>query len=66
MDNESNFKGISVRAIIVFSLILCFSGAVFLKIENQTLNSLTMAVVGWYFGQKNIGVVNKNNSKDVD
>ena len=52
MDNESNVAGISVRAIIVFTLIVVFSTTVFLDIKNDALNSLVMASVGWYFGQK--------------
>jgi hypothetical protein len=52
MNNESNIGGVSVRAIIVFTLIVIFSTTVFLEIKNDALNSLVMAAVGWYFGQK--------------
>ncbi|MFZ9376797.1 MAG: hypothetical protein ACO25K_06705 [Candidatus Fonsibacter ubiquis] len=54
MNNESNIGGVSVRAIIVFTLIVIFSTTVFLEIKNDALNSLVMAAVGWYFGQKSI------------
>lgn len=52
MNNESNIGGISVRAIIVLFLILVFGASVFLKINSESLNSVVMAVIGWYFGQK--------------
>jgi hypothetical protein len=52
--SESNIKGISIRAIIVLLLLIVFAISVFLKINSETLNSLVMAVVGWYFGQKNL------------
>jgi len=54
MNNESNIGGVSVRAIIVFTLIVIFSTTVFLEIKNEALNSLVMAAVGWYFGQKSV------------
>lgn len=54
MNNESNIGGVSVRAIIVFTLIVIFSTTVFLEIKNDALNSLVMAAVGWYFGQKSV------------
>jgi len=50
--SESNIKGVSIRAIIVLFLILVFAVAVFMKINNEALNSVVMAVIGWYFGQK--------------
>ena len=50
--SESNIKGVSVRAIIVLFLIIVFAVAVFMKINNEALNSVVMAVIGWYFGQK--------------
>lgn len=53
MNNESSLCGISVRAIIVLSLVLIFGISVFFKINSETLNSLVMAAIGWYFGQKN-------------
>ena len=49
---ESNIGGVSVRAIIVLFLLVVFATAVFLKINSETLNSVVMAAVGWYFGQK--------------
>ena len=52
MNNESTIGGISVRAIIVFTLIVVFSTTVFLDIKNDVLNNLVMASIGWYFGQK--------------
>jgi hypothetical protein len=52
--SESNIRGVSVRAIIVLLLLIVFAASVFLKINSETLNSLVMAVVGWYFGQKNL------------
>ena len=52
MNNESNIGGISVRAILVLMLITVFSISIFFKINSESLNSVVMAVVGWYFGQK--------------
>lgn len=62
MNNESNIGGVSVRAIIVFTLIVIFSTTVFLEIKNDALNSLVMAAVGWYFGQKSVN----SDGKDTD
>jgi hypothetical protein len=50
--NESNIGGVSVRAIIVLFLVLVFTITVFTSYKNDVLNSLVMAAVGWYFGQK--------------
>lgn len=61
MNNESNIGGVSVRAIIVFTLIVIFSTTVFLEIKNDALNSLVMAAVGWYFGQKSVDSDTKDN-----
>jgi hypothetical protein len=61
MNNESNIGGVSVRAIIVFTLIVIFSTTVFLEIKNDALNSLVMAAVGWYFGQKSVAPDGKDN-----
>jgi hypothetical protein len=61
MNNESNIGGVSVRAIIVFTLIVIFSTTVFLEIKNDALNSLVMAAVGWYFGQKSVDSDAKDN-----
>ena len=52
MNNESNIGGISVRAILFLILITVFSISIFFKINSESLNSVVMAVVGWYFGQK--------------
>lgn len=52
MNNESNIGGISIRAILVFTLITVFSVTVFVDIKNEVLNAITTAAVGWYFGQK--------------
>lgn len=57
--SESNIKGVSIRAIIVLFLILVFPVAIFMKINNEALNSVVMAVIGWYFGQKNNGSTTK-------
>jgi len=59
MNNESSIGGVSVRAIIVLFLILVFGISVFLKINSESLNSVVMAVIGWYFGQKSNGSGNK-------
>jgi hypothetical protein len=61
-NSESNIGGISVRAIIVLFLIVVFAIAVFMKINSEALNSVVMAVIGWYFGQKG----NSNGSKPVE
>jgi hypothetical protein len=61
MNNESNIGGVSVRAIIVFTLIVIFSTTVFLEIKNDALNSLVMATIGWYFGQKSLNSDAKDN-----
>jgi hypothetical protein len=61
-NSESSIGGISVRAIIVLFLIVVFAVAVFMKITNEALNSVVMAVIGWYFGQKSNG----NGSKPVE
>ena len=50
--NESNIGGVSVRAILVLILITVFSISIFFKINSESLNSVVMAVIGWYFGQK--------------
>jgi hypothetical protein len=50
--SESNIGGVSLRAIIVLFLLVVFSIAIFLKINSEALNSIVMAAVGWYFGQK--------------
>lgn len=60
--SESSIKGISVRAIIVLVLIFVFSISVFFKINNEALNSVVMATIGWYFGQKGNGNGNSNGS----
>lgn len=52
MNNESTIAGVSVRAIIVLLLIVVFSISVFTNINNEALNSVVMAAIGWYFGQK--------------
>jgi len=52
MNNESTIRGVSIRAILVFTLIVIFSATVFLEIKNEVLNAITTAAVGWYFGQK--------------
>ena len=62
MNNESSIGGVSVRAIIVLFLILVFGISVFLKINSESLNSVVMAVIGWYFGQKS----NTNGGKSND
>ena len=62
MNNESSIGGVSVRAIIVLFLILVFGISVFLKINSESLNSVVMAVIGWYFGQKSGG----NGSKPTE
>jgi len=61
-NSESSIGGISVRAIIVLFLIVVFAVAVFMKLNNEALNSVVMAVIGWYFGQKSNG----NGSKLVE
>jgi hypothetical protein len=61
-NSESSIGGISVRAIIVLFLILVFAIAVFMKLNNEALNSVVMAVIGWYFGQKSNG----NGSKPTE
>ena len=61
-NSESSIGGISVRAIIVLFLIVVFAIAVFMKLNNEALNSVVMAVIGWYFGQKSNG----NGSKPVE
>lgn len=61
MNNESSICGISIRGIIVLFLILVFGISVFLKINSESLNSVVMAVIGWYFGQKNNGGISKSN-----
>lgn len=53
MNNESSIGGVSVRAIIVFTLIVVFAISVFFNLKNDALNSVVMAAIGWYFGQKN-------------
>ncbi len=55
MNNESSLGGISVRAIIVLTLVVIFGISIFFNINSETLNSLVMAAIGWYFGQKNNG-----------
>jgi hypothetical protein len=61
MNNESNIAGISVRAIVVLFLILVFGVSVFMEIKNDALNSVVMAAIGWYFGQKSdTSIDNKN------
>jgi len=54
MNNESNIKGVSVRAIIVLTLLGAFAASVFLGKPNDALTALTTAGIGWYFGQKGI------------
>lgn len=61
--SESNIKGVSVRAIIVLFLIVVFAVATFMKINNEALNSVVMAVIGWYFGQKSNGNSNGGTAK---
>jgi hypothetical protein len=53
MNDESSVGGVSVRAIIVLTLVVIFGISIFFKINSETLNSLVMAAIGWYFGQKN-------------
>jgi len=50
--NESTIAGVSVRAIIVLFLVVIFAITVFTSVKNDALNSLVMAAVGWYFGQR--------------
>ena len=50
--NESTIAGVSVRAIIVLFLVVIFAITIFTSVKNDALNSLVMAAVGWYFGQK--------------
>ena len=52
MNNESNIGGVSVRAILVLMLITVYSISIFFGINSESLNSVVMAVIGWYFGQK--------------
>lgn len=66
MNNESSIYGISIRGIIVLFLILVFGISVFLKINNESLNSVVMAVIGWYFGQKSNGNSNGGTAKSSE
>jgi hypothetical protein len=50
--NESNIKGVSVRAIIVLVLLATFIVTLFTSYKSDVLNSLLTAAIGWYFGQK--------------
>jgi hypothetical protein len=50
--NESTIAGVSVRAIIVLFLVVIFAITIFTSVKNDALNSLVMAAIGWYFGQK--------------
>lgn len=61
MNNESNIAGISVRAIVVLFLILVFGVSVFMEIKNDALNSVVMAAIGWYFGQKSDNSIDNKN-----
>lgn len=54
MNSESSIKGISIRAIIVFTLVVMFGVTVFMKIDNQALNSIVISAVSYYFGQKTL------------
>lgn len=56
---ESNIGGVSIRAIIVLTLILIFGASIFLKLESETLNNVVMATIGWYFGQKTSSITPK-------
>ena len=49
--------------IIVLFLIVVFAVATFMKINNEALNSVVMAVIGWYFGQKSNGNSNGGTAK---
>lgn len=52
MSSESSIKGISIRAIIVFTLVIIFGVTVFMGIDNQALNSMALTAISFYFGQK--------------
>lgn len=50
--NESNIKGISIRSILSFAIVVsCCAVAIFLK-DLGVLKDLAFLVLGFYFGQK--------------
>ena len=51
--NESNIKGISVRAFIAVILVLACVALAFMKITiDETLKYLVVSVISFYFGNK--------------
>jgi hypothetical protein len=50
--NESTIGGVSIRAILVFSLLTIFATTLFIGKNSEVLNAITTAAIGWYFGQK--------------
>jgi hypothetical protein len=52
MMNESNIKGISVRAIIAVILVLAVVALAFMKIPiDETIKYLVVSVISFYFGK---------------
>ena len=52
--NESNIKGISVRAFIAVILVIACVVLAFMKIAiDETLKYLVVSVISFYFGNKN-------------
>lgn len=51
--NESNIKGISVRAFIAIILVIACVALAFMKIPiDETLKYLVVSVISFYFGNK--------------
>ena len=56
--NESNVKGVSIRAILAFIIVLACCGVAVWTKELLTLKDLAFLVLGFYFGQKPVTPAN--------
>jgi len=59
MDEESRIGNVSVRAILVFALLVLFAASLFTGIKSDVLDAITTAAIGWYFGQRNAQTIGK-------
>lgn len=50
--NESNIKGVSIRSILAFVIVVSCCGVAIYSKELLTLKDLAFLVLGFYFGQK--------------
>jgi hypothetical protein len=56
--NESNIKGVSIRSILAFIIVLACCGVAVWTRDIEVLKLLSFLVLGFYFGQKPVTPAN--------